>query len=214
MIQRGIEGIGAHSLIDTNFLWVWLEKKGKQLYGQKFALYQEDSVIINSLICYFLQDHFTASLLEVNLQKGIMLSGPIGCGKTSLMRLMGHLCVSRQRHMMKSCRDVSFEFINDGYEVMQRYGRYRGLPFEPKVFCFDDLGTERSLKYYGNECNVMAEIVMLRYELFVSRGITTHVTTNLNASEIEGAYGNRVRSRLREMFNLVAFERTAVDKRK
>jgi hypothetical protein len=39
----------------------------------------------------------------------------------------------------------------------------------------------------------------------------THLTTNLNSGEIEKQYGLRVRSRLREMFNLVAFPEDAVD---
>ncbi len=35
--------------------------------------------------------------------------------------------------------------------------------------CFDDLGTEKNLKYYGNECNVMAEILLSRYDIFTSK---------------------------------------------
>jgi hypothetical protein len=38
--------------------------------------------------------------------------------------------------------------------------------------------------------------------------------TNLSASEIENAYGNRVRSRMRELFNLIAFDAVVSDKRK
>ena len=81
------------------------------------------------------------------------------------------------------------------------------------IFCFDDLGIEQPRKYFGNECNVMAEILLSRYELFVSKGIPTHVTTNLSASELEEKYGNRLRSRMREMFNLVAFDKNSKDKR-
>ena len=40
-----------------------------------------------------------------------------------------------------------------------------------------------------------------------------HITTNLSASEIETAYGNRVRSRMRNMLNLIAFDKTTKDKR-
>jgi DNA replication protein DnaC len=40
-----------------------------------------------------------------------------------------------------------------------------------------------------------------------------HITTNLSASEIENAYGSRVRSRMREMFNLIAIEQVVQDKR-
>jgi DNA replication protein DnaC len=45
------------------------------------------------------------------------------------------------------------------------------------------------------------------------KGIPTHVTTNLSASELEEKYGNRIRSRMREMFNLVAFDKNSKDKR-
>jgi hypothetical protein len=44
-------------------------------------------------------------------------------------------------------------------------------------------------------------------------GTVTHATTNLNAGELEDLYGNRVRSRLRSMFNLIAFEKITSDKR-
>jgi hypothetical protein len=59
----------------------------------------------------------------------------------------------------------------------------------------------------------MAEILLSRYDLFVSRKLVTHLTTNLSASEIEVAYGNRIRSRMREMFNLIAFDKQNEDKR-
>ena len=70
------------------------------------------------------------------------------------------------------------------------------------------------IQYYGNECNVLAEILLSRYDLFTSRRLLTHVTTNLSASELEAAYGSRLRSRMREMFNLVAFDANTSDKRK
>jgi hypothetical protein len=41
----------------------------------------------------------------------------------------------------------------------------------------------------------------------------THITTNLQARELEAGYGNRVRSRMREQLNLVAFSKTSRDKR-
>ena len=52
-----------------------------------------------------------------------------------------------------------------------------------------------------------------RYDLFVSRIAQTYLTTNLTGSELEQCYGNRVRSRLREMFNMVAFDKNSKDKR-
>lgn len=60
----------------------------------------------------------------------------------------------------------------------------------------------------------MAEILLTRYDLFVSKNLLTHLTTNLSASEIEEIYGNRIRSRLREMLNLISFDKNSIDKRK
>jgi hypothetical protein len=70
------------------------------------------------------------------------------------------------------------------------------------------------MNFYGNQCSVMAEILLSRYDLFHSFGMITHITTNLNSTEIEEKYGTRVRSRMREMFNLISFDKNAPDKRK
>jgi hypothetical protein len=59
----------------------------------------------------------------------------------------------------------------------------------------------------------MGEIILSRYDLFLSDKIKTHATTNLNAQELEERYGNRVRSRMRQLFNLVAFDKNVKDKR-
>lgn len=192
----------------------WLEKKGKEQYGQHFTTHQEDNALLRKLLCYFLKDVSVASQLNINLNKGILLTGPVGCGKTTLMSLMRFFEPLPNQFIVKSCRDISFEFIKDGYETIQKYSRNSFYQQNPKAYCFDDLGTENNLKYFGNECNVMAEILLSRYDLFVSRKLITHLTTNLSASEIENVYGNRIRSRMRELFNLISFDRETKDKRK
>ena len=192
---------------------LWLEKKGVELYGNHFKILETDHPIIYKLIAYFLKDEQTCFQLNINLNKGIMLSGPVGCGKTSLMNITKHLTPIEHKFSVKPCRDISFEFIQDGYEIIHKYSKGRQYQSEAKTICFDDLGTENNLKYFGNECNVMAEILLSRYDLFTSKKLQTHITTNLSASEIETHYGNRVRSRLRQMINLIAYDKTAKDKR-
>ncbi len=191
----------------------WLETKGQEIFGMHFKIIEEDYPIIYKLIAYFLKDEEVCHQFNLNLNKGILITGPVGCGKTSLMTLMKYLTPAERKFILKPCRDISFEFIQDGYEVIHRYSKGNQQQLNPKIYCFDDLGLENNLKYYGNECNVMAEIILSRYDLYISRKIQTHITTNLSASEIEGIYGNRVRSRMRELFNLIAFENIAKDKR-
>lgn len=192
---------------------LWLQKKGVELYGNHFKILETDYPIIYKLISYFLKDEVTCFQYDINLNKGILLSGPVGCGKTSLMNLMKNLTSTEHKFYIKSCRDVSFEFIQEGYEVIHKYSKGKLYQSDPKTICFDDLGTENNLKYFGNECNVMAEILLSRYDIYISKNIQTHITTNLSASEIETQYGNRVRSRMRAMFNLIAYDKNIKDKR-
>ena len=191
----------------------WIEKKGIELYGNHFKILETDYPILYKLIAYFLKDEPTCFQYNINLNKGILLSGPIGCGKTSIMNIMKYLTPTEHKFFVKPCRDISFEFIQDGYQIIHKYSKGKLYEYEPKTICFDDLGTESNLKYYGNECNVMAEILLSRYDVYIAKRIQTHITTNLSASEIETQYGNRVRSRMRELFNLIAYDNNSKDKR-
>ena len=201
------------SIPDFPWCLAFLEKRGKELYGQKFKIHADDHEIVYKLLVYFVGDKTESEKLGLDPAKGILLTGPIGCGKTSLMTLMKFVPSPERNHVIKPCRDISFDFIRDGYEVIARYSRMSFSNQMPKIYCFDDLGAEQTLKYFGNECNVMAEILLSRYDYCVSHGMITHVTTNLSATELESIYGNRLRSRLRQMFNLVSFDSRVGDKR-
>lgn len=187
---------------------VFLEKMGKHHYGDHFRIHPEDRPLIYKLLVYTIRDEENCKKHKIDPDKGILLTGPVGCGKTTLMYLLRYFMPAEQGYVMKPAREVAFEFNNHGHQIIQRHAQPR------TTFCFDDLGVEQTIKYYGNDCNVMAEVLLSRYELFVSYKVKTHATTNLNAEELEKLYGNRVRSRMREMFNLIAFDKEAVDKRK
>lgn len=191
----------------------WLEHQGKERFGAHFNFNTADEPIIYKLMYYFTNNHQKAEEKGIELNKGIMLSGPVGCGKTTLLKLMQLITVPEKKFMFTPCREISFEFIQDGYEVIHRYTK--GIPgrYTRRHLGLDDLGTEKTLKYFGNEANVMAEILLSRYDMYTQNGFTTHITTNLSATELEDAYGNRVRSRLRSMCNLIAFDKETADKR-
>jgi DNA replication protein DnaC len=52
----------------------------------------------------------------------------------------------------------------------------------------------------------MAEILLNRYDNPQTPWHYTHITTNLTAAEIEQYYGTRVKSRMREMFNMITLD--------
>ena len=193
-----------------------LEEHGKNVYDPHFSIDDIDRPVVVKLLAYFLQDEPIAAAEGIDLHKGILLTGRIGCGKTSLMTLMKPLAAESFRAHMISCRQISFEFSKIGYDVISRYSTNAFFPYTnvPRVHCFDDLGLEQTVNYWGNNCNVMGEILLSRYDLLISNKMITHVTTNLNSQELEDLYGNRLRSRMKAMFNLIAFNPGTTDKRR
>ncbi len=186
----------------------YLEHIGKLKYGATFKIHKSDIKVIYKLLVHSLRDKENCKKHGIDLDKGILLNGPVGCGKTSLMTLCRYFTEVQNSYLIKTTRDIALEYNKDGFPAINKYGK------TPKIYCLDDLGIENAVKHFGNECNTVAEILLHRYELQVNQGIITHATTNLNAGELEKMYGSRVRSRLRSMFNLVTFERESTDKRK
>lgn len=186
----------------------FLNKFGKSKFGEKFQIQRSDSKILYQLMIYAIRDEENCKKYKLDLDKGILLIGKVGCGKTSLMDIFRILHYRNLHYNMYSSREISKEFSVKGFETIDKYGKMR------RPICLDDLGIEQNIKHFGSECNVMAEILLSRYDLMKYDGVITHATTNLNADELEKIYGNRVRSRLREMFNVLHFPADALDKRK
>lgn len=195
-----------------------ITEEGKQLYGNHFELFIEDMNIIRKVFAFVVNDVESMIALKMDPRKGLMITGPVGVGKTSLLNLSRLLLPADHRFQIKPCRDISFEFHKKGFDVIHQYSNksFKIVPGRkiPLTICFDDMGAEYSLKHFGNQCNVIAEILLSRYDLFISDGLKTIITTNLNASEIEKQYGPRIRSRLREMVNVISFPDETNDKRK
>lgn len=143
-----------------------------------------------------------------SLKKGLLLCGSVGTGKTTLMKAFRFN--KRRSFTVVSSRFIASKYASNGSNVIDEYSGSLLISSSIETFyqteigvCIDDLGTEESKKNYGNQSNVLAEIILNRYDNSQIPWHYTHITTNLNATEIEQLYGTRVRSRLREMFNLI-----------
>ena len=185
--------------------------------GRYFEIDDQNQHVMDILSRYFTGDE-SISELGYSLKKGIMLLGNVGCGKTTIMKYFAKN--PKQSYLVTSCRKPAELFEEYGSPEMERYYSNEPAPanniFRQENFgyCFDDLGTEETMvKHFGNTKNVMTEILLNRYEKIDSLGFSTHLTTNLSFDEIQSLYGTRVRSRMREMFNVITFDPNAKDRR-
>lgn len=198
---------GNEIIYDFDKMLVYLNAKGKLLFGETFKIFEEDRDILFKLCNYFIRDEANCKKFDIDINKGVLLSGPVGCGKTSLMKLLRCIVPYQKPYKIIPARNIVFGFNHVGYKTIDDYGN-------GQFFCFDDLGVEPIGRHYGKDCNVLGEIILSRHDLFLENKVKTHATTNLNAKELEERYGNRVRSRMRELFNLVAFDKESGDKRR
>ncbi len=193
-------------LYDFEKILFYLDAKGKLLFGEDFKIYDKERELLYKLSNYFIKNKEKCNALNIDLNKGILLTGPVNCGKTSLMKLVRYIVPHQRFYEIISTRNITFAFNNLGYRVIEKYGNQN-------FYCFDDLGIEPTGRYYGEDCNVIGEIILSRFELFLEYKLKTHAITNLNAIELEERYGKRVRTRMRQMFNLISFDSKSIDKR-
>lgn len=193
--------------------------RGNSMFG-KFNIDSYNEKIIDALCLYFSKDaRFNDLQANFSLNKGIFLFGEIGCGKTAIMSLFQDN--SFKSFSLVSCSKISNDFTQNGTAVIDKYSSLiqssrPDLTYGQKFLgvCFDDFGTEENKKHFGNSSNVMADILLARYSNNFRMPGQTHLTTNLTEYEIENIYGNRVRSRMREMFNVIEFSSDSPDRRK
>lgn len=190
----------------------WLERWTSEFWSRaavicpEFRENEDNCEIVEKLIRYFSRDA-TVETEGICLNKGIMLAGPIGCGKTTIMKIFRSLLNIPLYDARQLCR--TYGKYEDKDEFFMVYANY-GNRDKQNPITIDDLGSEDLVVEWGNKTSVTAELIQWRY----NRRLPTHFTTNLSGNEIGEFYGSRIQSRLREVVNYIAFPREAKDHRK
>ena len=155
---------------------------------------------------YWNQDKAFEILENISLQKGLMVFGSFGTGKTSSFQIIQGIAKRYQVPELWfpsiSTQEVvaKFNLERNKEDVVQYYSK--------GVFLFDDLGSElagNNIYQYGKE-DVFVRILLNRYRVFETKGTKTHITTNLSMDQIENRYGRQIADRFIQMFNLLKLD--------
>ena len=201
----------------------WLKKefyKAAKAYYLKerraFVVDDENRHILDILCRYFANDPSFEEVVENGqLQKGIMLVGNCGVGKTSFFEIMQS--IGREHNIPQlwftnvSCLTITTRFNKEnkktnfsggGESVIENYSK-------GKVY-FDDLGSEPIVNDFGIKKELMREILEMRYNRFKAMGTKTFCSTNLTIPELVKKYDGdakenhkRIDDRIYHMFNVI-----------
>lgn len=196
----------------------------------RFKIDQANKPIINTLCLYLRKEPEFLTITPGNsFEKGILLRGKVGSGKTVIIKAMGNLMSIFRDVNPYSGRnfDMSFRLIESwvitrgftkgGFELLssESFASKHG-DLTSSLLCIDDMGSEQSpAYYYQNGVNIIAEILMDRYSYMkdpsymkdarfrssYNYSYFTHGTSNLDIKSLKAFYGDRVFSRMKEMFN-------------
>ncbi len=198
--------------------------------GKRYLIDEDNQGQVNTLCLYFSGD---PRLEEYGFShsKGLLLMGGLGVGKTHLMSFFFQN--QKASYVMTPCRQIEDRWVNTNMKDqepvnwIEHYsqpikGAVNGNPYghQDLGICLDDLGTETiPSKRFGEEKNVIAEIILARYDrrMMAINNQTefpvTHTTTNLNGQKLKELYGDRIGDRLKEMCNVIVFPDSAKSRR-
>ena len=201
----------------------FMMKRAHNLYGGKFSIDNYNQPIFEMMCYYFNNDSMFLTIANAygvkntSLDKGLLLCGNFGTGKSWLMKLFHQN--KRQCFFIREAKKIAEQFATSKEkEIPEEYitpfenGYMDGNVFYQPYsgLCIDDLGAEEVKNNFGNKSNVIGEIIERRYSFLSPNpdvpklvGNMCHGTTNLSAEELKTFYGERVTSRMREIFNFI-----------
>ncbi len=68
---------GNRILYDFDKILVYIEAKEKSMFGDKFKIHKKDKSILFKLCNYIIRDKDNCEKLEIDTNKGILLTGPV-----------------------------------------------------------------------------------------------------------------------------------------
>ena len=133
--------------------------------------------------------------------KGLFLTGPAGIGKTLGVSVLA----TKFGWPVLPVADIVSAFLERSETEFQDFISAADFWGTPRAVVLDDLGTEPlPVNRFGTAYNVMADVLDVRYRLFLRYGVRTIVTSNLGDEDLVKRYGFRMDDRLNQMFDFAA----------
>jgi DNA replication protein DnaC len=186
--QKELEALWSAKSIFSLMKWT-----SDKVYSKPLIVNDDNKKFI-STICFFLSgDERFETELGYSFKKGLLIRGISGVGKTHIVQ-----CVAKNELnpiLILSMIEIS--------ESIREEGEYKIDRGENKIIYLDDVGTEEAtVNHFGTKINYFKTFIEKMY-LKNTTFNQLIISTNNSFQEIEEKYGFRVRSRMKDMFNIV-----------
>lgn len=177
------------STADFKHEWMLIaaEEMHDNFNNTKYIINDQNRDVINQIYWYITG----SNLFKGNLNKGILMLGHYGTGKTTIMKIMARIIHKKSPKSLHftSCVNLADEVKTRGIEF-----------FRTRPLILDELGREPEVvKDYGTEKKLIPEIISMRY----NERSWTFATSNLDVEALGELYGGYIKDRLTEMFNVI-----------
>lgn len=199
---------------DPKKLFLLFQSKFQEIENEKFICTEESKALVYTLIYFFQKkDNFKNSSLlfqhplsSTNLNKGLVIVGGFGCGKTSILRVFQQIINESNQVNLKFTTTVDsvskFESMEDENMHDFKERLYKGH------LIIDDLLAEKPASRYGKS-ELFEEVLFQRLENKKMNSIITMNYDSEHPNDIEYAinklsrYGGRVFDRILGNFNFI-----------
>ena len=215
--------------VEYSLMMTYFQALGKH-NNPDFYIREEDFPIFKVLWYYFTKNSVFCRRMGINLNKGLLLCGPNGVGKSTIVKMFTSL-FNLQKIPFYSMAHLAESYVTEGPTILSRI-KYK------YNFILDDVGSEISSNFFGNKLDIF-ESILMKYEMAnfpefrpdekleekVSKTNTVKscrnnnlkssyifATTNLTITDFEERYDSRVYSRIAAYFNIINFS-AELDKR-
>jgi DNA replication protein DnaC len=190
-------------------------KQFKNQFGKDFIKTEDTLENLKVLLYYFAQDpkFFESELLRTNLSepsfdKGLLIVGGFGIGKTAIMETFAKVF----KRTSKVFKSTTANNVVDDYEKCENSSQKSDFwkKLTMGTIYFDDVKTERIANNYGN-VNIFKDVIEKRYSsnnlTFITCNYKFRADGDINQAleEFGELYGGRVYDRLFAMFNIIEF---------
>jgi len=164
------------------------------LFGKPWNPKAFDARVLRALLLYFSGNE--NELFPLN--KGVMLWGGMGTGKSVVMETLKTLTLVLWRPNWWRAYDAATIALVNNEATLNSYLNFADCAY------YDDVGSElTTVKMYGTDLHPMLEILTQRYNRWQRSGVFTHITSNVGIDELGEIYGYRIGTRIFEMCTAV-----------